>query len=59
MTVADATCPFCGETGFDLTGLKGHLEHGDCEPYNELERPQRWFADAPTAGVQGGEGQEE
>jgi hypothetical protein len=29
-------CPFCGELDFDLIGLKSHLEHGDCEPYNDL-----------------------
>ena len=26
-------CPFCGEDGFDLVGLKSHLSHGDCEKY--------------------------
>lgn len=31
----DLTCPFCGETGFDRIGLKSHLEHGDCEQYND------------------------
>ena len=33
----DLTCPFCGETGFDRAGLKSHLQHGDCNPYNETE----------------------
>ena len=30
-------CPFCSEKDFDLRGLKGHLEHGDCEPYEEID----------------------
>ena len=36
-------CPFCGEEGFDKMGLKGHLEHMDCEIYNETEVPRRLF----------------
>ena len=36
-------CPFCGEPDFDLVGLKGHLEHGDCETYNNLESRKRIF----------------
>lgn len=47
----DVQCPFCGEMGFDLLGLKGHLEHGDCEPYNELETPHRWFRRDCAAGA--------
>jgi hypothetical protein len=34
-------CPFCGEDGFDLTGLKSHLQHGDCEVYEVLENPPK------------------
>ena len=34
---SDVTCPFCGETGFDKIGLKSHLEHGDCNLYNNIE----------------------
>ncbi len=30
-------CPFCGDAKFDKVGLKSHLEHGDCEVYNNLE----------------------
>ena len=29
----DVTCPFCGRQGFDLIGLKNHLQ-GDCQEYN-------------------------
>lgn len=36
-------CPFCGESDFDLIGLKGHLEHMDCEVYNETEVRRRLF----------------
>jgi hypothetical protein len=36
-------CPFCGEKGFDKIGLKGHLEHMDCEIYNDLRVPRRIF----------------
>ena len=39
----EVTCPFCGETGFDKTGLKSHLEHGDCDKYNNLEGLNRLF----------------
>jgi len=34
----DRVCPFCGERGFDLIGLKAHLQHGDCEKFESLER---------------------
>jgi hypothetical protein len=37
----EVVCPFCGEGGFDLAGLKSHLQSGDCEPYNETETLQR------------------
>ena len=33
----DIACPFCGDANFDKAGLKSHLEHGDCEVYNNLE----------------------
>lgn len=36
-------CPFCKEPDFDLIGLKSHLEHGDCELYNNLESLRRMF----------------
>lgn len=29
-------CHFCGETGFDLIGLKLHFERGWCDAYNNL-----------------------
>ena len=29
-------CPFCSEDDFDLIGLKGHLERGDCQPYETI-----------------------
>lgn len=30
-------CPFCWDGGFDLLGLKLHLENGWCERYEELD----------------------
>jgi len=36
-------CPFCGETDFDLVGLKSHLDHGYCETYNETINLPRMF----------------
>ena len=30
-------CPFCWDSGFDLLGLKLHLENGWCERYEELD----------------------
>jgi hypothetical protein len=36
-------CPFCLENGFDLIGLKYHLENGHCDIYNELETLRRMF----------------
>lgn len=35
-------CPFCGDTDFDLAGLKSHLER-DCEKYAATEMPRRVF----------------
>lgn len=40
---ADTACPFCGESGFDLIGLKSHISNGDCEQYNNTESIQRLF----------------
>jgi hypothetical protein len=40
----NGVCPFCGEEGFDLIGLKGHLENGSCEKYNELEYNRSIFS---------------
>lgn len=37
------TCPFCGESDFDATGLKSHLNHGDCEFYNATIDVSRVF----------------
>lgn len=39
----NVTCPFCGETGFDLLGLKNHLHH-DCEAYAGVEELPRLFS---------------
>lgn len=30
-------CPFCSEKDFDLIGLKLHLTHGDCEPFESID----------------------
>lgn len=43
----DVTCPFCKEEGFDLGGLKTHLEHGDCDKYNEAEGYTRLLYEKP------------
>lgn len=37
----DQSCPFCNERGFDLIGLKSHLQNGDCETFENLERLRR------------------
>ena len=34
-------CPFCGEDGFDLKGLKSHFLNGDCEQFNNTENISR------------------
>ena len=39
----EVSCPFCGEKGFDLIGLKSHFTNGDCEKYNEIESIERLF----------------
>lgn len=31
----NVTCPFCGESDFDLVGLKSHFMKGYCDQYNE------------------------
>lgn len=36
----DIQCPFCGERGFDLVGLKGHLQEF-CEVFDNLENPMQ------------------
>lgn len=33
MNNSNITCPFCGKTGFDLIGLKDHLEQ-NCDVYS-------------------------
>lgn len=35
----DITCPFCGDDGYDLVGLKAHLEK-NCEAYWNTETIQ-------------------
>ncbi len=45
----DVKCPFCGEDGFDVIGLKGHLVY-DCDKYDELEVTQRYFV-APRSFI--------
>ena len=37
-------CPFCGEDDFDLIGLKGHFDTGDCEVFNSTQVPFRMFS---------------
>lgn len=33
----EVTCPFCGEAGFDLFGLKSHIHYGWCEPFDKID----------------------
>jgi hypothetical protein len=33
-TREDTACPFCGEPGYDLIGLKHHLNSGWCGVFN-------------------------
>lgn len=42
---SEIKCPFCNEDGFDLIGLKGHLQHGDCEIFNKINISPRHFSD--------------
>jgi len=30
-------CPFCGDSGYDLLGLKIHIEGKWCESYNKID----------------------
>lgn len=36
--MSDVLCPFCKEEGFDLVGLKGHLQM-HCEAFDNAETP--------------------
>ncbi|WP_147018418.1 hypothetical protein [Methylorubrum extorquens] len=38
---ASACCPFCGEDGFDLYGLKTHINMGWCEPFEAISDADR------------------
>lgn len=41
------TCPWCSESDCDSVGLKSHLLHGDCQPFNKTEDIARvWTFDA-------------
>lgn len=46
-------CPFCGDTGFDLIGLKSHLSDGDCVEYNDTEIIPRLFKELEATNVEG------
>jgi hypothetical protein len=63
--VAEVACPFCGEKGFDLVGLKQHLQGayvfaGPCEAYeNTMTVDQESEARAASQGPgaqEGGDG---
>lgn len=47
----DVCCPFCKETGFDLIGLKIHIERGWCEVYNEIEEPEPFTWKSAQRGI--------
>lgn len=36
----EVACPFCGDNGFDLIGLKHHLDAGWCDAYNAIDISQ-------------------
>ena len=36
-------CPFCDENDFDLEGLKDHFDSGDCDAFNRIKVPVRFF----------------
>jgi len=36
-------CPWCGDTDYDLPGLKSHISRGHCEAYEACERPMSTF----------------
>lgn len=38
-TAVHVLCPFCRDTGFDLSGLKLHLVAGWCDAYEATEMP--------------------
>ncbi len=49
----DIICPFCQETDFDLVGLKGHYEYGDCDQYSAttvMDRPFTTLFDGYAKG---------
>lgn len=35
--MSDLICPWCGESGFDLIGLKLHILNGNCDSYEQIE----------------------
>lgn len=37
------TCPFCGETDFDLIGLKTHFLNGWCDVYESTDWIRRIY----------------
>lgn len=37
----EMTCPFCGESGFDRYGLKGHFLNGWCEVFESVTEAER------------------
>lgn len=39
MNEALIRCPFCGDTDFDLIGLKMHLARGWCDDFKETPEP--------------------
>jgi len=49
----EVSCPFCKEGGFDLVGLKNHLER-DCEDYLKIEsieeEEERLYCGDPELG---------
>lgn len=40
---AEKVCPFCGDDGFDLIGLKIHINAGHCDAFNGTEVGNRVY----------------
>lgn len=46
--LASVSCPFCGEDGFDLYGLKTHFNMGWCEAFEAISEADRLSIPTPA-----------
>ena len=37
----DFECPFCSDSGFDVVGLKSHIQNGECGVCENIETLKR------------------